>query len=124
MFAGDVVTILFLAEKRPATTKDRIRLRVANERCAKFTGLDQKHIEFDLNKSTLVEMPYADVFAPNGRILTRINPQRKAILDRFKGPTLEEAVHTFWVANAATPSRPGRWNDQRMTAICGGSRPT
>jgi hypothetical protein len=30
---------------------------VADERCAKFTGLDRKHVEFDLNKATLTYMP-------------------------------------------------------------------
>ena len=80
--------ILF-AEKRPPTSEDKICLRVADERCAKFTGFDQKHVEFDLNKATLTEMPYADVFTPDGRILTKITPERKAIIDRFAGQTFD-----------------------------------
>ena len=97
VFSADVVPIIFFAEKRPPTVADKILLRVADERCAKFTGLDQKHIEFDLNKTTLVEMPYADVFTADGRILTKLTPERKAILDRFAGPTFEDIAQTFLV---------------------------
>ncbi len=100
IFSADVVPIILIAEKRPPTPEDKIRLRVADERCAKFTGFDQKHVEFDLHKTTLVEMPYADVFTADGRILTKITPERKAILDRFVGPTFEDIVQTFWVGKA------------------------
>jgi hypothetical protein len=97
VFAGDVATIIFIAEKRPAARRDKIRLGVADERCAKFTGLDREHIAFDLSKSAVAEVPYEDAFTPDGRILTRISPRRKAILDRFKGQTLEDAAQTFWL---------------------------
>ena len=100
VFSADVVPIILIAEKRPPTPQDKIRLRVADERCAKFTGYDQKHVEFDLNKTTLVEMPYADVFTADGRILTKLTPERKAILDRFAGPTFEDIAQTFWVGKA------------------------
>jgi len=105
VFSGDVVPILFIAEKRPPTKDDKIRLRVADERCAKFTGFDQKHVEFDLNKATLTEMPYADVFTPDGRILTRITPERKAILDCFAGQTFENIAQTFWVGKSKNTIR-------------------
>jgi hypothetical protein len=102
VFSADVVPILLLAEKRPPTPGDRIRLRVADERCAKFTGFDQKHVAFDLNKTTLVELPYAyaDVFTPDGRILTKLTPERKAILDRFAGQTFDDITQTFWVGKS------------------------
>lgn len=97
VFSADVVPIILIAEKRPATAADKICLRVADERCAKFTGFDQKHVEFDLNKATLTEMPYADVFSADGRILTKITPERKAILDRFAGQTFDDIAQKFWV---------------------------
>jgi len=100
VFSADVVPILFIAEKRPPRPEDKIRLRVADERCAKFTGFDQKHVEFDLNAATMTEMPYADVFTPDGRILTKITPERKAILDRFAGETFEDIAQTFWVGKS------------------------
>ncbi|MCX6903216.1 MAG: N-6 DNA methylase [Verrucomicrobia bacterium] len=100
VFSADVVPIILIAEKRPPTPQDKIHLRVADERCAKFTGFDQKHVEFDLNKATLVEMPYADIFTADGRILTKLTPERKAILDRFAGPTFEDIAQTFWVGKA------------------------
>ena len=100
VFSADVVPILFIAEKRPPTDKDKIRLRVADERCAKFTGYDQKHVEFDLDKATLEEMPYADVFSADGRILTKLTPHRKAILDRFAGKTFNDVAQTFWVGKS------------------------
>ncbi len=100
VFSADVVPIILIAEKRPPTSEDRICLRVADERCARFTGFDQKHVEFDLNKATLTEMPYADVFTPDGRILTKITPERKGILDRFAGQTFEDIAQTFWVGKS------------------------
>lgn len=96
VFSADVVPIILIAEKRPATEADKICLRVADERCAKFTGFDQKHVEFDLNKATLTEMPYADVFSADGRILTKLTPERKAILDRFAGKTFDDIAQKFW----------------------------
>ena len=100
VFSADVVPIILIAEKRPPTETDKICLRVADERCAKFTGFDQKHVEFDLNQATLTEMPYADVFSPDGRILTKITPKRKAILDRFAGQTFGDIAQTFWVGKS------------------------
>ena len=100
VFSADVVPIILIAEKRPPTAEDKIRLRVADERCAKFTGYDQKHVEFDLNKATLTEMPYAAVFTADGRILTKLTPKRKAILDRFAGKTFDDIAQTFWVGKS------------------------
>ncbi|HEX3719880.1 MAG TPA: hypothetical protein VH595_18165 [Verrucomicrobiae bacterium] len=100
VFSADVVPIMLIAEKRPPTNKDKICLRIADERCAKFTGFDRKHVEFDLNKATLTEMPYADVFTPDGRILTKITPERKTIIDRFAGKTFEDVAQTFWVGKS------------------------
>ena len=120
VFSADVVPIIFIAEKRPSTPDDKIRLRVADERCAKFTGFDQKHIEFDLNKATLTEMPYADVFTPDGRLLTKITPQRKAILNRFAGQTFQDVARTFWVGKSKNTirawslTRPG--NEENLTS--------
>jgi type I restriction-modification system DNA methylase subunit len=105
VFSADVVPIILIAEKRPPTAADKILLRVADERCAKFTGFDQKHVEFDLNKATLTEMPYADVFTADGRILTKITPERKAILDRFAGKTFEDIAQTFWVGKSKNTIR-------------------
>src|SRR5437868_4105648 len=42
-------------------------------------------------------MPYAEVFTSDGRILTKITPERKAILDRFQGNTFGDIAQTFWV---------------------------
>jgi hypothetical protein len=118
VFSADVVPIILIAEKRPPTEADKIRLRVADERCAKFTGFDEKHVEFDLNKATLTEMPYANVFSADGRILTKITPERKAILDRFAGKTFDDIAQKFWVGKSKNNIR--AWaleqppaNDQR-----------
>lgn len=105
VFSADVVPIILIAEKRPATREDKILLRVADERCAKFTGFDQKHVEFDLNKATLTQMPYGDAFTTDGRILTKITPERKAILDRFAGQTFEGIAQTFWVGKSRNTIR-------------------
>jgi hypothetical protein len=105
VFSADVVPIILIAEKRPPTHQDKIVLRVADERCAKFTGFDQKHVEFDLNKATLTQMPYADVFTSDGRILTKITPERKMILDRFAELTFEDIAQKFWIGKSKNTIR-------------------
>jgi len=111
VFSADVVPIILIAEKRPPTETDKILLRVADERCAKFTGFDQKHVEFDLHQATLTELPYADVFSPDGRILTKLTPERKAILDRFAGKTFNDIAQKFWQGKAKNTIR--AWALQR-----------
>ena len=99
--------------------------RVADERCAKFTGFDQKHVEFDLNKATLTEMPYADVFSSDGRILTKITPERKAILDRFAGQTFDDIAQKFWVGKSSNTIRAlVAQTDPKMKRTCAGKRRT
>lgn len=105
VFSADVVPIILIAENRPPMATDKILLRMADERCAKFTGFDQKHVEFDLHNATQTEMPYADVFSADGRILTKITPERKAILDRFAGKTFDDIAQKFWVGKAKNTIR-------------------
>ncbi|MEO5958852.1 MAG: hypothetical protein ABIR80_07025, partial [Opitutaceae bacterium] len=97
VFQADVVPMILIAEKRPAAPADTILLRIADERCTRVIGHDRKHVEFDLQRATEVRLPYADAFSADGRILTKLTPDRKKILDRFAGATLADIAQTFWV---------------------------
>jgi hypothetical protein len=100
VFTADVVPIILIAEKRPPKKEDVVRLRVADERCAKFTGTERKHVDFDLTKATLTEMPYGDVFTADGRILTKLNGKRKRIIDRFGGSSFDDISQRFWIGKS------------------------
>ena len=98
VFTADVVPIILIAEKRPATTADTIILRVADERCARFTGIERKHVKFDLNQCVTTEVPYSQAFAEDGHLLTRINPVRHSVLKKIAAyPTFADIAKKFWV---------------------------
>jgi hypothetical protein len=97
LFGADVVCMILLAVRRPAREDDVVRLRVADERCALFTEGETAHVRFDLEAAPVTELPYADLFSADGRWLTRLTPARKAILDKFAGPTFADIALRFWV---------------------------
>lgn len=97
LFGADVACMILLAERRPALPIDTVRLRVADERCAIFTPGTEIHVSFDIDAAPVVEMPYSELFSPDGRWLTRLTPERKRILDRFTGQTLGDVALKYWV---------------------------
>ena len=97
LFGADVVCMILLAERRAPQPGDTVRLRVADERCALFTEGAEVHVRFDLEAAPVVELPYADLFSPDGRWLTRLTPERKRILNRFAGQTFGDIAQRYWV---------------------------
>jgi hypothetical protein len=137
LFGADVVCMILLAERRAPLPGETVRLRVADERCALFTEGETAHVRFDLEAAPATELPYADLFSPDGRWLTRLTPARKAILDRFAGPTFADIALRYWVGknrrgkimewSLTPPATPGelRWEEEtmiRMGAAFRGSR--
>lgn len=97
LFGADVVCMILLAERRPSKPEDTVRLRVADERCATFTQGTEVHVRFNLDNAPVGELPYSDLFSPDGRWLTRLTADRKRILDRFEGQTFGDIAKRFWV---------------------------
>ena len=129
LFGADVVCMILLAERRPATSSDIVRLRVADERCALFTQGAEVHVQFNLDEAPVVELPYSDLFSPDGRWLTRLTPERKRILDRFEGRTFGDIALKYWVGKnkkqrivkwaLEQPSEPDdlRWQQESMVRM-------
>jgi len=97
LFGADVVCMILLAERRPPLTDDTVRLRVADDSCAIFTQGTEVHVRFNLDDVPVSELPYSDLFSPDGRWLTRLTPERKRILDRFAGMTFGDIALRYWV---------------------------
>ncbi len=126
LFGADVVCMILLAERRAPRPGETVRLRVADERCALFTEGETAHVRFDLEAAPVTELPYADLFSPDGRWLTRLTPGRKAILDHFAGPTFADIALRYWVGknrrgkiiewSLTPPAAPGelRWEEETM----------
>ena len=93
VFDAAVNPIVLLAENRPATAEDKITLRVAGDECV----IDER--EFDLNRAFASKFNYAEVFTADGRILTKLNTQRKRIIDKMKSGnnTLADIARVYWV---------------------------
>jgi hypothetical protein len=104
LFGADVVCMILLAERRAPRADETVRLRVADERCAIFTEGAEVHVRFDLDAAPVVEVPYPDLFSPDGRWLTRLTPERKRILGHFDGATFGDIAKPYWVGK----SRRGR----------------
>ena len=114
LFGADVVCMILLAERRAPREGETVRLRVADERCAIFTEGDTAHVRFDLEAAPVTELPYADLFSEDGRWLTRLTPARKAILDRFAGPTFSDIALRYWVGKKS--NRIVRWAREQPSA--------
>jgi len=108
LFGADVVCVILLAERGAPRADETVRLRVADERCAVFTEGAEVHVRFNLDAAPVVEMPYRDLFSPDGRWLTRLTPERKRILDRFKGQTFSDIALPYWVGKSRS-GRIERW---------------
>ncbi len=129
LFGADVVCMILLAERRPATSSDTVKLRVADERCAIFTQGAEINVQFNLDDAPVVELPYPDFFSSDGRWLTRLTPERRRILARFEGRTLGDIALKYWVGKNKKqrivkwaldqPSEPDdlRWQQESMVRM-------
>ena len=68
---------------------------IANLRSPKADGIAwpriagyNDHIEFDFSKCISTIMPYSDVFTADGRIITRITPERNFIKNEMQNNSL------------------------------------
>jgi hypothetical protein len=125
VFPGVTVNpILFIAEKRPPTAEDHITLRVAGSETLVTPGTG----DFDFGPCTEEVLPYPDVFTSDGRILSRITPARKRILDVLGAfPIWDSIAREYWTGRRgnriieAALERPAssdlRWEQKRMLTM-------
>ena len=124
IFDADVLPAIIICENRPATVDDAVSLRLASHDCVirESGGALPK---FDLEGLPEQHIPYADLFTPDGRIMTRLTPERLAVIGKLWncGGTLRDAAKTYWRGSARAakgkytdqkPEQPADWAERQM----------
>ncbi len=121
IFDADVLPMLLIAEATPAKADDEVSIRLADESCVEYhPGAKRPTFRFDHLPEQKVA--YADLFAPDGRIVTRLTPKRAKILKKlWKNKTLRDAAMPYWTrrgqkAELAAPKGigAGQWREERL----------
>jgi SAM-dependent methyltransferase len=75
---------------------DRVIIKLADKSCINF-GDGTARPSFDLASLTEMKVDYADLFTPDGRIVTRMTPERRAIITKLRAnATLASALQEYW----------------------------
>ena len=124
VFDADVLPAIIIAENRPPKSDDVVLISYADHGCVKHPEGDAL-AEFDLAGLPRSAVPYADLFSPDGRILTRLSPARLAILKKlWANETFADAAKPYWVRKTGAkishwvdvdPESP-EWERRRMVA--------
>ena len=118
VFDATVNPVILLAERRPASSGDSIIVRVAGADCVKDRALRK----FDLNAAAEGSFAIGDIFTEDGRILTKLTPRRKKILDKIAAcRRFADIARPYWVGlrgqeiEKALASPPPDMNGHRLT---------
>lgn len=135
VFDADVLPAIIIAENRPPKDADEVLISYADHSCVKHPEGDAL-AEFDLDALPRSAVPYAELFSPDGRILTRLTSARLAILKKlWSNETFADAAKPYWVRKMGSkithwvdvdPAKP-EWELRRMVAggiAFRGTRPT
>jgi SAM-dependent methyltransferase len=103
VFDARVLPMILIAEARPARATDQVAIRLADKNCVLHQGR-RARATFDLSRAPVSLIPYGDLFTPEGRITTRVTPQRLTIVRKLRDrDKLANAAKRYW-----TKSRGGR----------------
>ncbi len=84
------------ARNRQRWQPDQVAIKLADKSCIDF-GDGTKRPTFDLAGIEPALIDYADLFTPDGRIVTRITPERRAIIEKLRGNApLSSAFQEYW----------------------------
>jgi len=118
-----VLPVILIVENRPPTPEDVVIIRQASPECVKRDQAETLP-SFDFENLTAQQIPYPNVFTPDGRIMTRVTPERYAVLEKlWRCGTLRDAAKRYWVRIArgdgkqATDVQPPRlvdWKEEVM----------
>jgi hypothetical protein len=121
VFDADVLPMLLIAEAVPSKPNDQVSIRLADESCVHYhPGAKRPAFGFDHLPEQIVA--YADLFAPDGRIVTRLTPKRAKILKTlWKNKTFKDAAMSYWTrrgqkAELAAPTGigAGQWREEHL----------
>lgn len=97
IFDADVLPMIIIAEACSAQSNDEVSIRLADHTCLVMEE-GAKRATFQFDQLPEQRVPYADVFTPDGRILTRLTPKRVEILRKLHAnPRLRSAAQPYWV---------------------------
>lgn len=97
IFDADVLPMIMIAEACPAKDDDEVSIRLADETCV-ITEEGAKRASFRFDHLSDQHVRYADIFTADGRVLTRLNPERVAILKKLRANArLSDAAMPYWV---------------------------
>jgi N-6 DNA Methylase len=121
IFDADVLPMLLIAEATPARADDQVRIRLADESCVEYQA-GAKRPTFKFNHLPEQEIAYADLFAPDGRIMTRLTPRRAEILKKIRAKgNMRDAAMPFWTKRNEKPRLEapagigaGKWREERL----------
>lgn len=75
---------------------DQVIIKLADKSCIDF-GDGSKRPTFDLAGIAPSLIDYADLFTPDGRIVTRITPERRTIIKKLRAnPQMSSAFQEYW----------------------------
>lgn len=112
VFDADVLPMILIAEARPSTDEDQVTIRLVDETSVlRDSRRRRARATFDLGRAPEATIAYADLFTPEGRIATRLTPERLTIVRKLRAADkLSNAAKRFWVrtrgGRATTDVRP------------------
>ncbi len=125
VFDADVLPMILFAEARPPLETDRVIVRHVDESSVSIDTTKRKaRPVFDLTVSPEIHLAYADLFTPEGRIATRLTPERAPIVRKIRSHgKLADAAKPYWSKRTggyqATDKKPSgvgeaAWEEQRL----------
>lgn len=97
VFDADVLPAIIICENRPALDEDTVSIRIATKECIS-EGEDGGLPEFAFRSLQEEIIPYADIFSPDGRILTRLTKGRAVLMRKLRPlATFQDVAKPFWV---------------------------
>lgn len=126
VFDADVLPAIIIAENRPPKEDDKVLISYADHSVVKHPEGDAL-ADFALDSLPKAEVPYSDMFSPDGRILTRLTSRRLEILKKlWANQTFANAAKPYWVRRVRNrianwvDTDPGKPDWQRRRMIAGG----
>lgn len=125
VFDADVLPMILIAEARAPTDEDQVTIRLVDDTSVVRSGRNRRtRATFDLERAPQAAIPYADLFTPEGRIATRLTPERLVVMRKLRAADkLSSAAKTYWVrtrgGRAVTDVRPagigeGQWSERQL----------
>lgn len=124
--------IILIAQKTPATASDMVVLKKINKECLQLDN-SGNIIGLNIDNAIINTMPYEDIWTKDGRLLTRINYQRKNLLDKIDSvltARFGDIAMKYWVGlrgntivkHSSSPPQGNdglRWEERKM--LCRGT---